>query len=260
MLGYFDEDPEFTLTSLALRRYVNLGAKGRPLAAECSARTDMLPADDTLWDRGEMTTSEPLYVSSPSSAHASPFARTCQATHLLGRLIRHLNDRNVEPAFKFSEASQLHRTLAALSSLLPSEFQAAPDQLSSSTALVYGSMLHLYDPYCCSQTNGGGGSEHTPEEIEMQTIAIAGLRSTAEEVLRFSQHLKTCMDYDIAAASPLVIDCLYQAAATYTWLVYETADIDMIESLNSLTECLKMLATRWKVAGMYPQILSYNRS
>lgn len=102
-----------------------------------------------------MTTSEPLYVSSPTTVRASPFARTCQATHLLGRLIRHLNDRNVEPAFRFSEAGQLHRTFAALASLLPGEFQASPDQLSTATALMYGGMLHLYDPYACTESNHG---------------------------------------------------------------------------------------------------------
>ena len=140
---------------LTLFRYVNLGSKGRPLATDDPLRTDVLPADDTLWDRGEMTTSEPIYVSSPTTVRASPFARTCQATHLLGRLIRHLNDRNVEPAFRFTEAVQLHRTLAALASLLPEEFQASPDQLSSAIALVYGGMLHLYDPYACTQSNLG---------------------------------------------------------------------------------------------------------
>lgn len=115
----------------------------------------MLPADDILWDQGEMTTSEPLYVSSPTTVRASPFARTCQATHLLGRLIRHLNDQNVEPAFRFSEAGQLHRTFAALASLLPHEFHASPNQLSSAIALVYSGMLRLYDPYACTLTNHG---------------------------------------------------------------------------------------------------------
>jgi hypothetical protein len=132
-----------------------LGSKGHPLATEDPLRTDVLPTDDTMWDQGEMTASEPLYVSSPTTVRASPFARTCQATHLLGRLIRHLNDRNVEPAFRFSEAGQLHRTFAALASLLPDEFQALPDQLSTATALVYGGMLHLYDPYACTESNHG---------------------------------------------------------------------------------------------------------
>ena len=227
-------------------RYVSLGANGHPLATEDPLRTDVLPADDNLWDQGEMTTSEPLYVSSPTSVKASAFARTCQATHLLGRLVRHLNDRNVEPSFRFSEAGQLHRTLAAFASLLPPEFQDSPEQLSSSVALVYGGMLHLYDPYACTESNGG---RYTAEEAEMQTIAIAGLKTTAEEVLCFSQRLQICIDENMAASSPLVIDCLYQAAATYTWLLYEKGNPDILTSLKSLTECLRMLDVRWKLAG-----------
>jgi hypothetical protein len=85
----------------------------------------------------------------------------------------------------------------------------------------------------------------------MQSIAIAGLRKTAEEVLRFSQRLQTCIGYDMAASSPLVADCLYQAAATYAWLVYETGSPDMVVSLQTLAECLKMLDVRWKVAGKF---------
>jgi hypothetical protein len=102
-----------------------------------------------------MTTSEALYVSSPTTVRASPITRTCQATYLLGRLIRHTNDRNVELVFQISEAGQLHRTFAALTSLLPNGFQASPDQLNNATALVYGGMLHLYDPYACTESNHG---------------------------------------------------------------------------------------------------------
>jgi hypothetical protein len=83
----------------------------------------------------------------------------------------------------------------------------------------------------------------------MQSIAIAGLKTTADEILRFSQRLQTCIGYDMAASSPLVADCLYQAAATYAWLVYETRSPDMVIAMNTLTECLRMLDMRWKVAG-----------
>jgi hypothetical protein len=78
----------------------------------------------------------------------------------------------------------------------------------------------------------------------MQRIAIAGLRKTAEEILRFSQRLQTCIGYDMTSSSPLVADCLYQAAATYAWLVYETGSPDMVVSLHTLAECLKMLDVR----------------
>jgi hypothetical protein len=83
----------------------------------------------------------------------------------------------------------------------------------------------------------------------MQSIAIGGLRSTAEEILRLSQRLQTSIGQDMAACSPLIADCLYQAAATYAWLVYETRSPDVALSLQTLTECLKLLDIRWKVAG-----------
>ena len=87
----------------------------------------------------------------------------------------------------------------------------------------------------------------------MQSIAIGGLRSTAEEILRLSQRLQTSISQDKAACSPLVADCLYQAAATYAWLVYKTGSPDMIVSLQILTGCLKILDERWKVAGKVHQ-------
>ena len=85
----------------------------------------------------------------------------------------------------------------------------------------------------------------------MQSIAIAGLKTTAEEILHVSQRLQTCIGYDMAASSPLVADCLYEAAATYAWLVYETGSPEMVVAMQTLTECLKMLDVRWKVAGKY---------
>lgn len=92
---------------------------------------------------------------------------------------------------------------------------------------------------------------NTVEETDMQNIAIAGLRTTAEEILRFSQSLQTCIGYDMAASSPLIADCLYQAAATYAWLVHETGSPEMVASLQTMAECLKMLNVRWKVAGKF---------
>ena len=198
-----------------------------------------------------MTTSEPLYVSSPTSAKASPFARTCQATHLLGRLIRHLNDRTIEPFFRFSEAAQLHRTLAALSSVLDS----SPQKLSSATAMTLGAMMHLYDPYACTETDHG----NTIEGTEMQGIAIAGLRDTAEEVVRFAQHLQSCMSYSLASVSPLVADAVYMAAATFAWLEYERGTPEMSASLRVLTDTLQMLNARWRVAGEYLKMLDMAR-
>jgi hypothetical protein len=195
-----------------------------------------------------MTTSESMYVSSATSVHVGPFARTSQVAHLMGRLIRHLNDRNIEPAFRFTEAVQIHRTLNALASMLPAEFERSPEQMSTSTALAYGAMVHLYDPYCCAETSHG---MRTAEETEMQAIAIPGMRMTAEYILQFSLMLKASMDQNMLGASPLVADCLYGGAATYAWLAYESGNPQMTINMIAITDVLKHLGNRWKNAGMY---------
>ncbi|KAI9810599.1 MAG: hypothetical protein M1827_006161 [Pycnora praestabilis] len=106
---------------LILDRYVNLGFIGRPLATEDPSRDDYLPVDENKWDEGDMAVNEFLVVSSATSLKASSFARTCQATNLLGRIIRHINDRTLDLPFRFEEALQLNRTVQALSALLASE-------------------------------------------------------------------------------------------------------------------------------------------
>jgi len=128
-------------------RYVNLGSSGRPLATADPATGDILPADDDLWDRGEPTTSEPLYVSSPTLVKAGPFARTCQACNLMGRLLHFLNDPALEGATRFDEAMQIHRTLIAFAKLLPDEVNRDPARCGTAMALCYGALLHLYDPW-----------------------------------------------------------------------------------------------------------------
>lgn len=193
-----------------------------------------------------MTPSEPIFVSSPTHIRAAPFARTCQAAHLLGRMISHRNDGSLDSQFQFSEAVQLHRTISALSSLLPNEFEMAPERLSTAVALCFSALLNLYDPYSCTESIGGAGSV---EANEMQGIAINGLKATAEDVLKFAQHLKRSMTYDLAATSPLVADSLYSAAANYAWLVRESGSPEMIASLNSLKEVLSILNQRWKIGG-----------
>lgn len=199
-----------------------------------------------------MTTSEPVFVTSPTNLKASPYARTCQAAYLAGRVIDHKNDRSLDSPFRFSEAAQLSRTINALATLLPGEFEANPERLSTALAISYSTMLCLYEPYACTDSNHG---DHTVEEVEMQSIAIAGLKSTAEEILKFSHNLKRIMTYNGATVSPLIADCLYGAAADYAWLVQERGTPEMLASYNNLIEALKLLDMRWKVAGEYLKIL-----
>ncbi|EXJ62130.1 hypothetical protein A1O7_02563 [Cladophialophora yegresii CBS 114405] len=243
-------------TVMLLDRYVNLGSRGHPLATDDPVRNETLPADDGMWDEGELSTSEPLYVSTPTNVRASPFARTCQATHLLGRLIRLLNDRVLDASMRFSEAIQLHRTLQALANLLPNDVARAPERYGTPLAICYSSLMHLCDPFACTESNHG---QHTVEETEMQTIAIAGLKTLAADVLRFSELFHISMLANPAASSPLVGDCLYFAASIYAWLANETGSKPMADAYHSLRRVLETMGTRWAVAHEYLALLNTSK-
>ncbi|OAP56188.1 hypothetical protein AYL99_09367 [Fonsecaea erecta] len=257
--GAWAELEEFKRTwwaTMLLDRYVNLGSSGHPLATDDPVVNDTLPADDELWDEGQITTSEPLYVSSPTNVKAGAFTRTCQATHLLGRLVRLLNDRLLDASMRFSEAIQLHRTLQALANLLPNDVHHSPERYGTPLALCYSSLLHLSDPFACTESNRG---YRTVEETEMQTIAIAGLKSVAADVLRFSQLWHVDMTSNPAAVSPLLGDCLYFAATIYAWLANETGQQEMGDAYHILRKVLETMGSRWAVAQQYLILLDMSK-
>lgn len=168
-------------------------------------KNDVLPSDDDLWDRGEMTASEPIFVSSPTSLKAGAFARTCQVVHLTGRVIRHRDDASLEGSSRFDEALQLYRTIEALGTLLNEECHVAPEKMDIAVALCYSTMLALCDPYSCTENIRG---DHAAGETEIQSTAIQALKTIAAEVLRFSYRIRQMMTDNWAASSPLIIDCI----------------------------------------------------
>jgi len=54
----------------------------------------------------------------PSDINVGPFARECQISHLIGRVVRHVFDPPSDMTFQKEEASQLERTLNAFMPLL----------------------------------------------------------------------------------------------------------------------------------------------
>lgn len=68
-----------------------------------------------------MVPPERLYVASPATAIASPFARLAQAFNLLGRVIRHCDDHDQDLDFMLEEMSTLHQATSALLELTANE-------------------------------------------------------------------------------------------------------------------------------------------
>lgn len=115
---------------------MTIGREGRPLCTEDPKKHAPLPENSETWDNGvslvrhRLDRADPpknviapdrLYVSSPSSAVTSSFARLAQAYNLQGRVIRHCDEQDQDLAFMLDEMGALHHALSALSELTTTE-------------------------------------------------------------------------------------------------------------------------------------------
>lgn len=238
------------LTWLSL---VNIGISGHSLATDEPQRTDLLPSDEDAFDVGNMVTSEPLYVASPTNLRAGPFARTCQATNLLGKVVNVMIESVKSQSVKVSEypletVIQIHRTLTAFHQVLLDEFNRSPAEYASALALTYSALVHLCDPFSCADRTGVG---NTVKETEVQAMSIETVRSVASSIHEFAQKLRPLAIANPAAMSPLIADCLYMGTATFQWKAYEVGSAEMISGYRDLRDALSLLSSRWAVAAEY---------
>ena len=193
---------------------------------------------------------EPLAVRANTTIEVCPFTRTCQAAHVLARVLGHLNDRNADVDFRYEEAMQLHRTAQALSRTLSNELEQWIEKVYDPTAhlplfsaigISYSASLLLYDRYCCSGISGVAGN------VEVQQMALSSIKEVSRAVLNFANGIRLAMDLGGALRmSPLVLDCLYQAAANFMWQSRETGNSDFLNMANEVQNTLEVLGTRWK--------------
>ncbi|KAH6976677.1 hypothetical protein EDB80DRAFT_302091 [Ilyonectria destructans] len=250
--------------TIVLDRYVNIGITGCPFAAVDARLDDYLPIDDKYWDTGELTMVEPLAISTSTTAQASPFARTCQAAHLLSRVLRHKGDTDTDNEFRHEEAIQLHLTVQALYSTILHESEGLITRMSDLTghtslytamALCLSALLSLYDKYSCIE-NADVNQLRSLNFREMHKIAIAGVKEASNSVHKFSEGIRAAADLGgMLKTSPLVCDCLYQAVATYLWRMQETGSSEFVPRVMGIMDLLKMLGTKWKSPREYVKIL-----
>jgi len=242
-----------------LDRFLNIGHRGKPFATADPSLDTHLPTDDASWDRGQMHVAAPLALSASQTIRAAPFARTCQAAHLLGKVIRHLNDKNLPMDYRFEEALQLERTVRALANLLPEESESEEDDsalkptLCTSMAICYSALLILYDLYSCTEQAPPNASE---AHLQMQKTSIEGLGDISATVMLLARRVRDfIVKNGLGRVSPLVIDCFYQAAANYAWYMRESSDPTCGERVAELKDLLTECDKRWRVGGEYKRII-----
>lgn len=241
---------------LLLDRQTALGNTALPLSVRDPSQVDYLPSAETRWDEGGMGVSEPLFLTSPLSEPTGRYARLCQASHLVGKILQHVNNQLLDEESRFQEVIQLNRSLQALSVVISNELdQESTMALHSAMALCYSGIMTLNKPYSGTESIGHMKDIVIPDEFQKHVLAT--LRLAARETSGFASSLQVHLSSPIDQASPLLAHCLYQAIYTYNWFNREMpANSEIPKAMEFLKETLRKLDRRWKIAGKRSSILA----
>jgi len=200
-----------------LDRFISIENRGKVLATTDPGLEMHLPTDDEAWDRGEMLVAAPLLLSTSPSTKVSAFARTCQAAHLLGKVVRHIDDSTLLPEHKFADALQLQRTVRAFADVLIVEVFEPFTALASFTsmAMTLSALLTLYDAYSCTARIPVTGTE---DQLTMQKTSIDGLKEMSDRAVHVLRQVRiAASESQLGRMSFMVVDCVYQTAANCTY-------------------------------------------
>ncbi|KAL7948002.1 hypothetical protein V8C42DRAFT_351869 [Trichoderma barbatum] len=241
---------------LILDRHTNIGFEGRPLSSGGFADDEILPCDTKSWDQGDPVPSQPLFVHGVTALASDPFSRICQVAHLLGRIIDHRDDSKLVGPPRFTSAKQLLKTLNSLLHLLESDLSLHGAAFSLACAMAFSAKVTLLNMYSCTETNQ---RVNCVEETQMQVLAISEFRRMAAEIVRLGEILQLTEQIHLDTLSPLICDCLYQAAVTSLWYFKESGSEQMARFLETLEADLRSMQTRWNIANEYLLLVEKQR-
>ena len=117
-----------------LDRFINLCTGDKIFSVDDAQPTDALPMELDAWEndvsisirlvrsdadhKQDYLGARDINLSTPSDIRVGPFARECQVSHLVGRVVRHVFDPADDARFQKEEAVQLESTLNAFLPLL----------------------------------------------------------------------------------------------------------------------------------------------
>lgn len=238
--------------SIALDRLVSVGFLFRPLAVPSIPPNEIIPGEDHTWDEGNISASPVLIMSIESQASVSPFARTCQAAHLLGRVCDHVNE-HIDPTdvdFHFQEATAIQRAGEALLEMIRDELRSSSVpkyKLFSAMALSCSGLLSIYGTHSCIEIDPIESSgRNRGARLEMQRAAIDGYQRVAGIIAEFASDVR---EAPTDVVSPFVLQCLYEAGCSFAWIYRENGSETQLASLQQIRALLRMLEARWAVAG-----------
>lgn len=222
---------------------------GLPFAVPEPRHSELLPINDEDWGNGKATPSQALYAESFSSvATLGFFARTCQAAHMLGKIIQHREAtmKNSHPASDIlQEARNLHRALSSLHLSLEGPINNnSRSSLNPSTlpalAICASAQNLLYTTYGCLDFPCFMSRKRSGLETEMQSFCMDGHKVVISTVSSLALVESDC---------PFMATCFYATAFATSWFIREDHEPEMQNALQSMIDGLNRLSTRWAISG-----------
>lgn len=180
-------------------------------------------------------------------------------SHILSRVIRHVDDKSIDLRFRYEEAVQLRKTAESLSEAIANELGIPAGNesvlyiqpsLLAALSMAYSTQLTLHERYACSgfegTVNEGLGS---PELLELQTMAVSGIKQVSEATLQLANYIRNAADmYGTCIVSPF-LDALYQAGVNFAWMAAEAGGGKHSEKLTAMMDTLQLLGKTWHSAS-----------
>ena len=198
-----------------------------------------------------------LVMSIEASTSVDPFARTCQAAHLLGWVCSHVNQKPTpaEAEMHFQEAFAISGALRALAIMLDGESsqlaQGERHRLFAARGLAYAALNTLYDVHSCIEADNVesiGGNRGL--RLDLQQHALDGFKEVIREVSTFAAEIERYYEeYGVDKIPVMVLFSLYSVAGTYAWYARENAAPSHLAALADLRRVMDIIgSTRWPVA------------
>ncbi|KAJ4259585.1 hypothetical protein NW762_007515 [Fusarium torreyae] len=242
-------------TIFVLDRFINIDTSGLPFAAPEPCPDELLPVNDEDWVLGKTVPSEPLYTACFSSITTlGSFARTCQAAHMLGKVIQHKETKTKSShdiLQVVQEGQSLHRALSSLQISIEEQWTSDTTSPDSSLACALGicicAQALLYGSYGCPDAPGITSRERLAHETEMQSVSVQGLRALGGSIVpKLVQARSDC---------PLLARCFYTASSACSWFIREDYEQQMRSALATIVVGLRRLSGRWAIATEYIYLL-----
>ncbi|ROV99367.1 hypothetical protein VSDG_03995 [Cytospora chrysosperma] len=189
-------------------------------------------------------------------------------------------EQEQEKPYDIREATAVLSDLRALCEAISGDLADAGGQgggsahlalaLAPSRCLVWSASVMVLDLYSCPEhMRPGAGSEadesRSEQDLAMQVEAINGLnvagetiRAFAGDILGLTSTAPGALGDGADKLSPLCLDALYCALATYHWQWKENGQPEMKQGMDETRAALGRLAPRWRLAGEYLKIDRYS--